>query len=70
VPAENRTGWLARPRDVLDLARALAAALMIESEAWHTLGSRARQMAERRFSGRRVTEATLAVYGALLEGGG
>ncbi len=66
VSAENRTGWLVRPRDALDLARALASALMVESEDWHALGSRARQFAERKYSERRVTDATLAVYGALL----
>jgi glycosyltransferase involved in cell wall biosynthesis len=70
VPAENRTGWLVRPRDPLDLARGLASALMVEPEHWHMLGSRARQFAERKFSERRVTDATLAVYGALLEAGG
>jgi glycosyltransferase involved in cell wall biosynthesis len=66
VSADDRTGWLVRPRDALDLARALAVALMIESEAWHALGSRARRFAEWKFSERRVTDATLAVYGALL----
>jgi glycosyltransferase involved in cell wall biosynthesis len=66
VAAENRIGWLMRPRDPLDLARALAGALMVELEDWHALGSRARQFAERKFSERRVTDATLAVYGALL----
>jgi glycosyltransferase involved in cell wall biosynthesis len=70
VPAENRTGWLARPRDPLNLAGALAAALTIDAELWHRLGNRARELAERRFSQARVTETTLAVYGALLEGGG
>jgi glycosyltransferase involved in cell wall biosynthesis len=69
VPPEDRTGWLARPRDPLDLAHALAAALTVEPESWHALANRARQFAERRFSERRVTDATLAVYGALLEAG-
>jgi len=70
VSPENRIGWLMRPRDTLDLARALASALMVESEDWHALGSRARQFAERKFSERRVTDATLAVYGALLGSAG
>jgi glycosyltransferase involved in cell wall biosynthesis len=70
VAAENRTGWLVRPRDPLDLARALATGLMVEAELWHALGSRARQFAEWKFSERRVTDATLAVYGALLDAEG
>jgi glycosyltransferase involved in cell wall biosynthesis len=67
VPAEDRTGWLVRPRDPLGLARALASALMVDPEPWQMLGTRARQFAERKFSERRVTDATLAVYGALLD---
>ena len=70
VAAEQRTGWLVRPRDPLDLARALAACLTAEPESWQALASRARQYAEWKFSEHRVTEGTLAVYGALLDAQG
>jgi glycosyltransferase involved in cell wall biosynthesis len=70
VAAEERTGWLTKPRDALGLARALAAALTLDEAAYREICQRARRFAERKFSAARITEAILTVYGALLEGGG
>ena len=63
----SRTGWLVRPRDPLDLARALAAAYALDASAQRALGTRARALAEARFAAPQVAVATLAVYGALLD---
>jgi glycosyltransferase involved in cell wall biosynthesis len=63
----SRTGWLARPRDPLDLARALAAALALGPQAYDAMSRRARDFAQTNFSRSEVTAATLSLYGALLE---
>lgn len=62
-----RTGWLAEPRNALQLARALAEALAIDREHWAAIGARARRLAEVRFARGRVAAATLSVYDTLLE---
>ena len=69
VAAAQRTGWLTKPRDALDLARALAAALALDDQMLAQLCARARAFAERKFSPARICEATLAVYAALLARG-
>jgi glycosyltransferase involved in cell wall biosynthesis len=63
----SRTGWLVRPHDPLDLARALAAALALGPEARDAMGRRAREFAEANFSRGQITAATLAIYSALLD---
>jgi glycosyltransferase involved in cell wall biosynthesis len=63
----HRTGWLVRPRDPLDLARALAAALALDETGWQTVAARAYHLAEVRFSPQQVVAATLAAHGALLD---
>jgi glycosyltransferase involved in cell wall biosynthesis len=63
----SRTGWLTRPHDPVDLARAIAAALALGPEARGAMSLRAREFAQTHFSRARITAATLAMYGALLD---
>jgi glycosyltransferase involved in cell wall biosynthesis len=70
VDDEDRTGWLVNPSDPIALARALAAALALDDSVLQATGSRARWLAETRFSPSRVAAAALAVYASLLENGG
>lgn len=63
---ELRTGWLVRPGDVGQLARALGAALALDVTGYEALGARARQFAEFVFSPQSVAEAFRAVYTSLL----
>jgi glycosyltransferase involved in cell wall biosynthesis len=61
-----RTGWLVRPGNVSELARALAAALSLDVTSYEALGARARQFAEFAFSPQSVAEAIRGVYTSLL----
>ncbi|MFN3658445.1 MAG: glycosyltransferase [Pseudolabrys sp.] len=61
-----RTGWLARPGHVADLAAAVNAALALSRTAYEALGARARQFAEFAFSPASVAEAIRGVYTSLL----
>ena len=61
-----RTGWLVRPGNVSELARAIAAALALDVTAYEALGARARQFAEFVFSPQSVAEAIRGVYTSLL----
>jgi glycosyltransferase involved in cell wall biosynthesis len=63
---ELRTGWLVRPDDVGELARAVGAALALDVTAYEALGARARQFAEFMFSPQSVAEAIRGVYTSLL----
>jgi glycosyltransferase involved in cell wall biosynthesis len=63
---ELRTGWLVRPGNVSELARAVAAALALDVTAYEALGARARQFAEFAFSPQSVAEAIRGVYTSLL----
>jgi glycosyltransferase involved in cell wall biosynthesis len=63
---ELRTGWLVRPGNAGELARATAAALALDVTAYEALGARARQFAEFAFSPQSVAEAIRAVYTSLL----
>jgi glycosyltransferase involved in cell wall biosynthesis len=69
VDEDTRTGWLTPPDDPIGLARALAAALAADPWVRRAMATRARSLAEQRFSPARVAAATLEVYGGLLEGG-
>jgi glycosyltransferase involved in cell wall biosynthesis len=69
MPDELRTGWLTRPGDPVDLARALTAALTLPQLVRGSIGARARQFAEMTFSPASVAAAMLAVYTSLLESG-
>ncbi len=66
MPDELRTGWLTRPGNVADLARAVTQALSLDSTAYEALGARARQFAEFMFSPQSVAEAIRGVYTSLL----
>ena len=63
---ELRTGWLVRPGNVGEIARAIAAALKLDATAYEALGARARQFAEFMFSPQSVAEAIREVYTSLL----
>lgn len=63
---ELRTGWLARPGNVGELARATAEALALNGTAAEALAARARQFAEFMFSPQSVAEAIRGVYTSLL----
>jgi glycosyltransferase involved in cell wall biosynthesis len=63
---ELRTGWLARPGNVGELARAIGSALALNVTAYEALGARARQFAEFMFSPQSVAEAIRGVYTSLL----
>jgi glycosyltransferase involved in cell wall biosynthesis len=63
---ELRTGWLVRPGDVGQLARAVGAALALDATAYEALGARARQFADFAFSPQSVAEAIRGVYTSLL----
>ncbi len=66
MPNDLRTGWLVKPGNADELARALHAALRLNTTAYEALGSRARQFAEFMFSPQSVAEAIRGVYTSLL----
>jgi glycosyltransferase involved in cell wall biosynthesis len=66
MPDELRTGWLVRPSNIGELARAVGAALALNVTAYEALGARARQFAEFMFSPQSVAEAIRGVYTSLL----
>jgi glycosyltransferase involved in cell wall biosynthesis len=63
---ELRTGWVVRPGQAGELARAIGAALSLNITAYEALGARARQFAEFMFSPQSVAEAIRGVYTSLL----
>ena len=63
---ELRTGWLVRPGNLGEIARAIGAALSLNVTAYEALGARARQFAEFMFSPQSVAEAIRGVYTSLL----
>jgi glycosyltransferase involved in cell wall biosynthesis len=63
---ELRTGWVVRPGNVAEIARAIGAALKLDVTAYEALGARARQFAEFMFSPQSVAEAIRGVYTSLL----
>ncbi len=63
---ELRTGWVVRPGNVAEIARAITAALALDVTASEALGARARQFAEFMFSPQSVAEAIRGVYTSLL----
>ena len=66
MPEDVRTGWLAKPGDATEFARALNAAFALDDTAYRAMTARARQFAEYMFSPRSVAAATRAVYTSLL----
>jgi len=63
---ELRTGWVVRPGNVGEIARAVGSALALDVTAYEALGARARQFAEFMFSPQSVAEAIRGVYTSLL----
>lgn len=63
---ELRTGWIVRPGNANELARATVAALALDATTAEALGARARQFAEFMFSPSSVAEAIRGVYTSLL----
>ncbi len=61
-----RTGWLVRPGNVSEFARAVNAAFALDITSYEALGARARQFAEFVFSPQSVAEAIRGVYTSLL----
>lgn len=70
MPEELRTGWVVKPGDPIEMARAISSVLALDAVAYRSLAARARQFAEYMFSPRRVAAATLNVYSSLLEAEG
>ena len=66
MPDELRTGWLVRPGNVGELARAIGRGARLNVIAYEALGARARQFAEFMFSPQSVAEAIRGVYTSLL----
>jgi glycosyltransferase involved in cell wall biosynthesis len=69
IDEQLRTGWVVRPGQPGELARAIAAALKLDRTAFDALGARARQFAEFMFSPQSVAEAVRGVYTSLLARG-
>jgi glycosyltransferase involved in cell wall biosynthesis len=67
TPDEQRTGWVVPPGDAAEFARAIAAVLALDAEAYRALAARARQYGDFMFAQPRVAAATLAAYSATLE---
>ena len=66
MPEDVRTGWLAKPGDAAEFARALGLAFALDDPAYRAMAARARQFAEYMFSPQSVAVATRAVYTSLL----
>ena len=66
MPEKLRTGWVARPGNAGELARAIGAALALDNLAYEAMSARARQFAEFMFSPQKVAEAIRGVYTSLL----
>jgi glycosyltransferase involved in cell wall biosynthesis len=66
VPDDLRTGWLTRPGDPQDLARAIGVALALDDTVYDGYSVRARQFAEFMFSPRSIAVAHRGVYTSLL----
>jgi glycosyltransferase involved in cell wall biosynthesis len=67
MPEEVRTGWVVKPGDAKEFARALIDALSLDDAAYRTMAARARHFAEYMFSPHSAALATHAVYSALLQ---
>lgn len=66
MPDELRTGWVVRRGHPMELAGAIAAAMLLDDAAYQALAARARQFAEFMFSPQSVVAATRTVYTSLL----
>jgi glycosyltransferase involved in cell wall biosynthesis len=68
VSERDRIGWLCRPDDPVDLARAIATAVETDTITHRAIAASAHRFAREVFSPTRVAANTLAVYAALLQG--
>jgi glycosyltransferase involved in cell wall biosynthesis len=66
VAESERTGWLVKPSDPIELAQAIASVLALDGDARQALAQRTRRFAEQ-FGPDHVSAATLGVYTSLLE---
>jgi glycosyltransferase involved in cell wall biosynthesis len=66
MPEDVRTGWLVKPGDAAEFAKALRLAVALDDTAYRTMSARAHQFAEYMFSPQSVAVATRAVYTSLL----
>lgn len=66
MPDDLRTGWMVRPGNAGELARAIATALAMDTTASAALAARARQFAEFMFSPQNVAQSIRGVYTSLL----
>jgi glycosyltransferase involved in cell wall biosynthesis len=66
MPEDLRTGWLTRPGDAAELARAIDLALSLDAASYQALAARARQFAEFMFSPQSIAAAHRGVYTSLL----
>lgn len=64
-----RTGWLVPPDNPMEIAKAVAMALALDTTEYRAFAARARQYAEYMFAPARAAAATLEVYTSLLEAG-
>jgi glycosyltransferase involved in cell wall biosynthesis len=67
MPEDVRTGWVCKPGDATEFARAIRTAFLLDDTAYRTMAARARQFAQYMFSPSSVGAMTRAVYGSLLE---
>jgi len=66
MPENLRTGYVVRPGNTGELARAIASVLALDHIAYEAMGARARQYASFMFSRQSVAEAIRGVYTSLL----
>jgi glycosyltransferase involved in cell wall biosynthesis len=66
MPEDVRTGWLAKPGDAPEFAKAIGAAFALDDTAYRAMSARARQFAQYMFSPESIAVATRAVYTSLL----
>ena len=66
---DGETGWLTKPGNIRALSAALAAALDLDPSARQALAARAMARVRAKFSKQSMCEATLAIYGELLDAG-
>ena len=64
---DGQTGWLAKPGDLSDLSRALAAALDLSQAERASLANKARSHITKSFSKEKMCQKTLEIYDELLQ---
>jgi glycosyltransferase involved in cell wall biosynthesis len=67
MPEDVRTGWVCKPGDAMEFARAIRTAFQLDDTAYRTMAARARQFALYMFSPESVGSVTCTVYSSLLE---